>query len=157
MTRVLPTFLISKTDGALMSYQSFLAYGSAAFFFPPFFPFEILLFLLYNKVTTLESKDTEKVKVSNRSWRREIPDSHLENERLELLSDGGLGVMEEEEGESILLQNPSFLSNKQLLTGPFWAYLQAHGKTNGPLSIDLAHSPCVHFRKNYIKYSKLIT
>lgn len=80
VTRVLPTFRTVKTDGALMSYQSFLANGSTlwqqnnemksdlitkpqgkitilgfythAFFFPPFFPLEILLFFLKCKRNT---------------------------------------------------------------------------------------------------------
>jgi hypothetical protein len=42
---VLPAFLVSKIEGALMEYNSFLKKGSTAFFLPPFFPFVNLLFL----------------------------------------------------------------------------------------------------------------
>lgn len=42
---VLPAFLVSKMEGALMEYNSFLKKGSTAFFLPPFFPFVNLLFL----------------------------------------------------------------------------------------------------------------
>nr|GMD16262.1 hypothetical protein Iba_chr07cCG7680 [Ipomoea batatas]GMD17682.1 hypothetical protein Iba_chr07dCG5960 [Ipomoea batatas] len=38
-------FLVVNTEGALMSYQSFLAKGSALQIQKPFFPLEILLFL----------------------------------------------------------------------------------------------------------------
>ena len=42
--RVLPTILLSKGFGALMSYHSFLVIGSATFFLPPLPFLEILLF-----------------------------------------------------------------------------------------------------------------
>ena len=45
VTRVLPTDLCVNMLGAFTSYQSFLAKGSWDFFFPPFFPLLIRLFL----------------------------------------------------------------------------------------------------------------
>ena len=45
VTRVFPTDLCVNILGAFTSYQSFLAKGSWAFFFPPFFPLLIRLFL----------------------------------------------------------------------------------------------------------------
>jgi hypothetical protein len=46
VTRVLPTFRTWKTEGALMSYQSFLEKGSTVFFPFPFLPFDRRLFFL---------------------------------------------------------------------------------------------------------------
>jgi hypothetical protein len=42
----LPTFRTWNTEGALMSYQSFLEKGSTVFLPFPFFPFDRRLFLL---------------------------------------------------------------------------------------------------------------
>jgi hypothetical protein len=45
VTRVLPTCFTENMEGALMSYHSFLRKMSCCFFFPPFLPLDMRLFL----------------------------------------------------------------------------------------------------------------
>jgi len=70
-TLVLPMLRTLNTDGALMSYQSFLEKGSTVFFFPPFFPFEILLFFPTAMVAAADAADADAALVLEVSGGRE--------------------------------------------------------------------------------------